>query len=464
MSAPRIVRVLAALAALACVVLLTEEGIRSTPGSVPVPAPARSAVAAAGACPALGPGVDPWADQLGTHTLADRGAILACAHVAHVTLAEVARSPLFWSSIGPPTDGYDLFVIQYVSEGRPGVARAKTALFYLPDGGRSGVPLVAYDHATSGMGPSCGPTHVHVMSDPFAVPLAGRGYAVVAPDYGGMGIDNGMTSYLVGDAEAAATLDAVRAVRRFGDPRFDPKRMSDELFLAGYSQGGHAALFAHQHFDASLGVRLLGSIAMGPGLGDARRWLEFVQGARRPVGGMEVYASMMLFAGAQYAGGPEPGAWLSPKATATLPTVFHGQCSPNLEAAVASAFLTLGDLYQPAFLDAAASCKLGVACPGFEPWASRLHAAEPGDFTSDAPSLILQGLADTLVPPATTACIVDRMRARGTPVEACGYPNADHFSFLAGAVPDMVRWIAARHAGKAPDACAVPLAAACDPH
>lgn len=404
---------------------------------------------------------DPWRDRLGARTIADRGALLGAVHAASFTKADATRSAFFAPELGPATNGYHLFVMQYVSEGRPGVARAATALLYLPSGAVTKAPIVAVEHGGSGAGPTCGPTHVTFLTDPLAVPLVARGYAVIAPDYPGMGVDNGMTSFLVGAAEAASTLDGVRALRQFHDPRFDAAQLGTELFVAGHSQGGHAALFTHQLFDPSIGVRLLGSIAIAPGLGSAREWATRFTGPARPMGGLEALALVSLHSHMLWAGGPPPEAWLLPNAAAKLPGLFHDFCQPQLPAAVAASFPTLGDVYQPSFLAAAAGCKFEGGCPGFEPWATAFIAERPGKFTSEVPSFVLQGLADTVVSPASTACIVDRMKARGTPVQACGYAGADHFNVLSSAVPDTVRWIEARRKGATPAACAAPLDAKC---
>ncbi|MEP7119443.1 MAG: alpha/beta fold hydrolase [Byssovorax sp.] len=405
--------------------------------------------------------MDPWKDRLGPHTIEDRGLLLGCAHATTVTKAEVSHNPLFQPAVGPPTNGYELFVMQYVSEARPGVGRAVTALLYLPSGGATNVPIVAVDHATTGLGPSCGPSHTPMLTDGVAVALVGRGYAVVAPDYAGMGVDNGMTSYLVGAAEAAATLDAIRALRTFHDPRFDAAQLGTDFFVVGHSQGGHAALFTHQLFDPSIGVRLLGSIALAPGHISVRDWAAFFKGPSHPVGPGETLALMSLYSRMLYNGSPEPGAWLSPSAQATLPTLFHDQCLSSLIYSIPLDYPTLGQLYQPSFLAAGEGCTFDGECPSFEPWTSGLLADEPGHFTSKVPSLILQGLSDVIVPPSTVACLVDRMKGRGTPVQACGYVGDGHMSIVESALPAMIRWIDARRAGGTPDVCPAPLGVAC---
>lgn len=68
--------------------------------------------------------------------------------------------------------------------------------------------------------------------------LLKRGYAVVAPDYPGLGTP-GPHPYLVGESEGHAVLDAVRAARNA------PEAHAGQRFAVwGHSQGGHATLFA----------------------------------------------------------------------------------------------------------------------------------------------------------------------------------------------------------------------------
>jgi pimeloyl-ACP methyl ester carboxylesterase len=385
----------------------------------------------------------------------------ACAHAATFDESQVARNPLFLPSYGVAAAGYDLFIVQYLSEGTPGVPQAVTALFYLPKGGARDVPIAAVSHPANGIGPSCGPTHDSSSTDQIAVPLVGRGYAVVATDYAGMGVDSGMISYLNGASEAAANLDALRALRRFREIRFDGTRLGTELFVLGHSQGGHAALFTQQHFQTNVGVSLLGSISFAPGLGSANSFSQGFSDASKPGDALATFGAMALYAHMLYMGGPDASTWLSPSAQALLPGWFHDQCLFGLLSSVASRFATQGDLYQTNFVHASRACTSEASCAGFEPWASTFAAEQPGNFTSTTPALIMQGDADTVVPSDTTACIVQRLSNRSTPVQACSYARATHTTIVGSALPDAIRWMAARRTGATPSVCPAPLTATC---
>jgi dienelactone hydrolase len=385
---------------------------------------------------------DPWAVSIGAHGLADRGALLRCVHAATMNASSL-----------------EAYVIAYVSEGRPGVATVMTALVYAPLGGAVDLPIVALGHAASGIGPRCGPSRYPVVTNDIALPLVAQGYVVVAPDFAGLGIDDGSSSFLIGASESAAMLDALTALRRLDDSRFRSSQLGHDLFFAGHSQGGHAALFAHAGFDAASGLRLLGSIALAPGLGSATEWAAHARTASDAVARIETYGAMYVYSRARYAG-RDPSAWLSPAAMTTLPTLFHDHCGGDLLRVVPAAFRTVGDLYQPSFLSAMSACVAGEPCTNVEPWQWML-ADRPGDFVSTAPVLVVQGLADTAVPPAATACVVDRLAARGTPVTACAYEGVDHAGIVARAMPDVIRWMSARRANTAPDPCATPLHATC---
>ncbi|GGK49006.1 lipase family protein [Nocardia camponoti] len=139
-------------------------------------------------------------------------------------------------------------VVEYWTTDSAGNAQPASGSLFLPagDAPATGWPIIAYDHGTSGSGMHCGG-----QADPELAPLpmmraaedrlikrmVDAGYAVVAPDYLGLGrFDTGPHPYLEVRSEATATIDLVRAARAAnGD-------LSRTWSVTGVSQGGHAAL------------------------------------------------------------------------------------------------------------------------------------------------------------------------------------------------------------------------------
>lgn len=75
--------------------------------------------------------------------------------------------------------------------------------------------------------------------------FASQGYVVSATDYLGLGkSDYPFHPYLHSDSEATAVIDALRAARLSGAKL--GARFSGKVMLAGYSQGGHAAMAAQR--------------------------------------------------------------------------------------------------------------------------------------------------------------------------------------------------------------------------
>lgn len=113
-----------------------------------------------------------------------------------------------------------------------------SGLLFLPDGDCLW-PVSSYQHGTNyyGNAPSeLGSEWV------LGVPFATGGYLVSMPDYVGYGATPDMIGhpYLHAETEASATIDMLRAVRNWCED--EGVGLSDQLFLGGYSQGGHATI------------------------------------------------------------------------------------------------------------------------------------------------------------------------------------------------------------------------------
>ncbi|WP_040827949.1 lipase family protein [Nocardia jiangxiensis] len=151
------------------------------------------------------------------------------------------------------------------SDGTP--QRASGALFVPP--GRApagGWPIMAYDHGTSGLGAGCGGQTTATGSlgqqedNRIVQYFLAKGFAVVAPDYLGLGrFRTGPHPYLELNTEATATIDLVRAARA------THPALSRTWAVIGGSQGGQAALgTAHLQHTYAPDLDFRGTITVDP--------------------------------------------------------------------------------------------------------------------------------------------------------------------------------------------------------
>jgi len=76
--------------------------------------------------------------------------------------------------------------------------------------------------------------------------MASHGYLVTMPDYLGMGDNEAIHPYHHWESEATASIDLIRASREYLN---DSLNLTDngQLFISGYSQGGHATMAIHKY-------------------------------------------------------------------------------------------------------------------------------------------------------------------------------------------------------------------------
>lgn len=101
------------------------------------------------------------------------------------------------------------------------------------------MPMIAYQHGTT-FNKSGVPS---LLSDEhyFGAFMASSGYAAVMPDYVGLGDSDGvMHPYVHAETQATAGIDLLRSLRELQSEL--NYTLTEELFLFGYSQGGHGAM------------------------------------------------------------------------------------------------------------------------------------------------------------------------------------------------------------------------------
>lgn len=147
-----------------------------------------------------------------------------------------------------PANG-EVHRILYTTRDAVGRAAVASALVIVPETAPPGpLPVVAWNHGTTGVARGCAPSLRTDAATKWAIPALedalDRGWVVVATDYAGQGAP-GVFPYLIGKGEARSTLDGILAAQEI-----DGLVLAPEVVLWGHSQGGHATLWAAEEAEA----------------------------------------------------------------------------------------------------------------------------------------------------------------------------------------------------------------------
>lgn len=178
----------------------------------------------------------------------ERGRVISYELVESNSLAEMQN---LLQGQGLPPDAYgcrygvDVYRVLYETITPLGDSTAASGAIMVPTGLFCKAPLAAYCHGT--------------VLDRYTVPsflsyeaaigklFSCRGLVVAMPDYLGLGLGTGLHPYVHARSEASATVDMLRATRHLQD--LLSYALNDQLFLFGYSQGGHACMATHREIE-----------------------------------------------------------------------------------------------------------------------------------------------------------------------------------------------------------------------
>lgn len=83
----------------------------------------------------------------------------------------------------------------------------------------------------------------------YGLLYASEGYVTTMPDYVGLGDGEGLHPFIHADTEATATIDIMRSARKFCTE--NKITLNQDVFLVGYSQGGHATMATIKEIEAN---------------------------------------------------------------------------------------------------------------------------------------------------------------------------------------------------------------------
>ena len=238
-----------------------------------------------------------------------------------------------------------------------------------------------------------------------------------ASDFEGLGRP-GLHPYMVGESEARSILDLVAAA-----PALDGVELSRQVGLWGFSQGGHAVLFAAEL--ASMlapDLDVLGGAAVAPAM-DLQEWAGAALGTAEQG---YIAAIIVAFANAY---------------CLDLSTIMTERGLGYMDEITTSCTDPTG---RPvAFED-----DLFVSNPGTtEPWAGLLRDNSPGSVRIDAPVLLAPGTEDRLFRASFAGEALAILCAPGTNVIPSIYEGADHTGVAFAATPEILDFIDDRLAG-----------------
>ena len=179
------------------------------------------------------------------------------------TFVRTYSKSVLQSSFGfPAKNDVKTYKILYTSPDAFGVTDTLSGLLAIPDVAGP-LAMVCYQHGTTNGKFDC-PSRLKAGSG-SALQFAAETYIALAPDFLGMGDSRGFHPYLHAASEAWAATDMIKAVLEFLPTT--TTSFNDELFVTGYSQGGHASMALHREIeqDATHGLTITAAAHMsGP--------------------------------------------------------------------------------------------------------------------------------------------------------------------------------------------------------
>jgi dipeptidyl aminopeptidase/acylaminoacyl peptidase len=169
----------------------------------------------------------------------ERGRLVRSDFLVSATREEVAQglAAIGWSDVVVKS-GISLRRLVYTTIDAHGQPTIASGLLALPTDFQP-IGVVSFAHGTDSL-KSYVPSAPTGEGEEVAALFASGGFALVAPDYVGLGLSPGPHPYLHVETEARASLDLLTAARRAAHEA--EIKLPRSVYITGFSQGGQAAL------------------------------------------------------------------------------------------------------------------------------------------------------------------------------------------------------------------------------
>ena len=328
--------------------------------------------------------------------------------------------------VPPGMRGWRILYATSVNDSTPATA---VAIVFAPAGPPAGPrPVIAWQHATTGLLQKCMPS---LMSTPTkGIPWCRRivmaGWVVVATDYS-FAEKGGPHPYMIGDGEARAALDSVRAARQIPELTLD-KRM----VMWGYSQGGHAALWSGivaPRYAPDLEILGVAAIA--------------------PPANIERSLAMNVEADKRF------GPYLASSYSRFYPDITFKQALRPEALDAAHQIVNLCCFLPPEDQERIQALAATFDGPALAMSSNNALQARLEQNTADGlitvPVVIAQGLSDIVVPSSATDAYVEERCSAGQRLEYWTFAERDHITIVQPGTPLeelLIKWTTARFANE----------------
>ncbi|MFW5814152.1 MAG: lipase family protein [Spirochaetota bacterium] len=344
------------------------------------------------------------------------GTLLSIVFEERVTPQQIAAEGIPFFEDHPMLDpiyGADVYRLVFWTSDHDGSAvRAQASLFIPVSAEPIAAPVLAFGSGTTGVGDHCAPSLENPEIVRFGwyrsnmLAYAGQGFITIFPDYVGFNDTTIPQRYFSKFAEGHLMLDSIRAARDVASSvrtllrtRTMPAARS---FTAGYSQGGHAALAAADlRADYAPEIELAGAIGFGS--------TNSVEALFRDAG---YYPPNIVYVYSKLYG----------EEAVPVDRILQSRWAESLEQDVLTQCVNEFQRYYPfdvqgiytdEFYQALVERRLDEAFPVFKTVLDENYSGLDGH---GVPTLIVQGLLDSIASVPSQREFVDRLRSTGVEV------------------------------------------------
>ncbi len=355
-------------------------------------------------------------------TAAARGDLISATLISEQSQTDINTAFTLLGTGVKAQTGARVYKILYRTVDTQGALTIASGALMVPDTISQALPLISCQHGTVTL-KSDVPSNLN-QEALLGLAFAATGYAATMPDYLGLGDSAGLHPYHHAATEAGTVIDLLRAARVFCATNDVP--LNGQLFLAGYSQGGHSTMAAFKELEQNYTNEFtVTAAAPMAGAYDLSGTMVNDFLSDRVMPSPYYIAYLMMAYREAYAWTNALDTVLLPKYATQLPGYFDGYHSGGqIDSLVPS---QPKKMFQPVFVD---SIRTNAA----NEFRVALAANDVYQWTPKAPTRLYHCLGDRDVPFANSQVALDYFHSHGAPQVKLIDPNPalDHSG---GAMP-----------------------------